>query len=367
MTLTITTQRMNQLEPEELIAAFMQEPPEEFQPWRFDINGETCFGFQCALDLFTTVSENVKKLRQQCDPWLPGFVKRLLKPNVLFVGTSVSEYALLPNLAQPEALYSAWMDGLRRVDAPFLIVKDIPKQSPLLTERENAFSEALMAYLAQQGFLIFSGQALGYVPICFSSRDEYLKRLSSNRRSNIKRRLKMFSKVAVQEIHTGSPEMTEDLIQFLYALYLKVYNNSYIHFDKLTLGFFRKVLSCVDNHGVVFVFRTEQKIIGFSLCFTYQDFLVEKYIGCQYPDSREHNFYYLSWFYKLDYCLKHGLKTLIVGWTSPEIKAYLGAEFTQTYHAVYIKNPMLRWLGAKIRFLFESDRQTLEKLQSSKK
>jgi predicted N-acyltransferase len=175
----------------------------------------------------------------------------------------------------------------------------------------------------------------------------------------------MFSKVSVQELRLDE-SIGEPLLETLYELYLNVYNNSYIHFEKLTFPFFKKVFTNPENNGFVLLFYVGEKMIGFSLCFEVGDRLVEKYIGSLYPESREHNLYFLSWFYKLEYCMRHQFKMLIVGCTSAEIKAYLGAEFTQSYHAVYIPNPVLRWLAQKAKPLFETDRKTLEKLQGDK-
>jgi hypothetical protein len=354
---------LNRLEPEGFIDAFACEPPENFSSLRFKTPQGDFYGFIAELDLFTTVSENLKTLRQRYERWVPPFIKNFFRQRVLFIGTPISEYAILPASLEPDALKTLWLSEFGKTNAAFLIVKDLPKQSPLLTDEENRFSERMLAFLEQQGFLILSGQALGYVNIDFNSREEYLKKFHSRRRNNLKRKLKKFSMVSVQEIRTGDPALDNSLCEALYSLYLNVYENSYIHFEKQRFPFFKKVLTDPDNQGVIFLFYTAEKLIGFAMCFNYQNMLVEKYIGSLYPDSREHNLYYLSWFYKLDFCIRHRLRRMIVGCTDPEIKAYLGAEFTQSYHAVYIPNPVLRWLGRKIRVLFESDRKTLEKLQ----
>ena len=39
----------------------------------------------------------------------------------------------------------------------------------------------------------------------------------------------------------------------------------------------------------------------------------------------------------------------------PEVKAQLGARFTMTRHAVFIRNPLLRALGRRFAGHFESD------------
>jgi len=58
--------------------------------------------------------------------------------------------------------------------------------------------------------------------------------------------------------------------------------------------------------------------------------------------------------------LRHGLRHYIAGWTDPEIKRYLGAKFTFTRHAVYVRNPLLRAILRRFSSAFESDRAALE-------
>jgi predicted N-acyltransferase len=86
---------------------------------------------------------------------------------------------------------------------------------------------------------------------------------------------------------------------------------------------------------------------------------VDKYIGLVYPEARNFNLYFVSWFQNLEYALKRGLKTYIAGWTDPKVKASLGAKFTMTRHAVYVRNWLLRSLISRFKHVFESDTKVL--------
>jgi uncharacterized protein len=85
--------------------------------------------------------------------------------------------------------------------------------------------------------------------------------------------------------------------------------------------------------------------------------LLDKYVGFAYPQAREFNLYFVSWFHNLEYALERGLKCYVAGWTDPEIKRHLGARFTFTHHAVYIRNPWLRRLLSHFKHHFEADSQ----------
>ncbi|TAJ16501.1 MAG: GNAT family N-acetyltransferase, partial [Rugosibacter sp.] len=64
------------------------------------------------------------------------------------------------------------------------------------------------------------------------------------------------------------------------------------------------------------------------------------------------------------YALEQGLRYYVAGWTDPEIKRHLGASFTFTCHAVYIRNALLRQAMRPFKRLFESDRRWHETTRS---
>lgn len=346
---------LNLLEPENLVHAFLDAPPEGFVPITINGNAKPLPGFITRLDLSVAADKTAKKLLNKMRWLLP-------KPRTLFIGTTVSEYALFPAGVEPGKLKEQVLSKLHELGFPFLIIKDIPQESPILSNEENTFSKQLISHLKENDFLIVSGQALAYVPIDFPSVDAYLERFSKSRRKDFRRKLRSLDKITIDRISTGDGFSNDSLVETLYALYLNVFNKSEIHFDKLSFPFFKKVLQDKQNGGIVFLYRHQDAIIGFNICFFVKGYLVDKYIGFHYPEAQQFNLYFLSWFYNLSFCIEHNLKVFIAGWTDPEIKAYLGANFTSTYHAVYIKNPLVRFLMNKVKFLFEPDKKMLEKM-----
>lgn len=345
---------LNLLEPVHLVDAFLDAPPEGFTPVALEVDAQKAPAFVTKLDISTTAEKDVKE-------FLKKFGRLLPKLKTLFVGTTVSEYALFPDGVLPMALKKAAIIRLRQLKAALLIFKDIPDASPLLGDKENAFSRELVSTLERAGFIIMQGQALAYVPVDFASSGEFIQRFSKSRRKDFKRKLRSFSDITVEAVRTGAPFFNDAAMEFLYALFINVYNQSEVHFDKLTLKFFKRIFTDEKNNGVVFLYRHNERIIGFNLCFVSGGNLVDKYVGFVYPDARDHNIYFLSWFYNLDYCASNGLKNFVAGWTDPEIKAYLGARFTYTLHAVYIKNLFLRVALKRFKKFFESDKKALEK------
>ena len=341
----------NQLEPSGLIHQFEQHPPEGFallENWPTP-------AFTAPFDLLTTADDALKArlLSLPAGKWL----SQKLRLQTDFVGTTVSEYALLP-----QGMDAAQLAQQLRASAGrkmLTIVKDLPQSSPLLSDEDNAFSKAVFEALKQQGFIAVEGQALAYVPITFASLDEYLAGLSKSRRSNLKRKLKSRAQLSIERIPSGSAFASDERVDEYYALFDAVYAQSEIHFDKLTRAFFAGLLRDEANAGIVFEYRAIENgaLMGWNLCFEQGGKLIDKYIGLSYPAAREANLYFVSWMVNLEYAVERGLTHYVAGWTDPEVKAQLGASFTMTQHAVFIRNPMLRALGRRFSGLFESDSQ----------
>jgi predicted N-acyltransferase len=138
---------------------------------------------------------------------------------------------------------------------------------------------------------------------------------------------------------------------------MNVYEQSTVHFDCLSAEFFAAVLGDASCGGVLFLYRHAGALIGFNLCFEHDNMLVDKYVGFRYPQARDFNLYFVSWFRNLEYARARGLQWYVAGWTDPQVKQQLGARFTWTRHAVYVRNPLLRAVLRSQRRRFEADRE----------
>lgn len=345
----------NLLEPAGLIAQFLAHPPRDFSA---DATRDGAPYFVARFDLLTTMQPAAKRritalpLYRRWGEWL--------KPLTCFFGTTVTEYAPLPRRVDAAELAARIKADYGRRYA-FLIVKDTPQDSPLLDADSNAAAARFVDACRREGFVVVEGQALAYVPVDFASTDEYLSRLSPGRRKDIRRKLRSAAELEVETMPTGDARLEDPAVRAeFYSLFLNVYQQSELHFDLLTAEYFDAILRDAASGGVIFVYRREGRMIGFNLCYVCAGNLVDKYVGFAYPQARELNLYFVSWIRNLDYALQHGLKHYIAGWTDPEIKRYLGAKFTFTRHAVYVRNPLLRAILRRFSGAFESDRVVME-------
>jgi hypothetical protein len=335
----------NLLEPASLIRHFHDHPPEGFESVLLD--GVPAFATK--FDLSTTLEPAVRRRLNALPKW---------RPLTCFIGTTVSEYALFRSDSRPDELMSM-VSRLER-EYPFVIIKDIPTEATLVGDDALAYSGSVADACRKAGFVLVDGQALAYVPIDFTSTDEYLSRLSHARRKGLRRKLRSRESLEIEAVPAGDSRFNdESLLATLYALYRNVYDQSEIHFDLLTAEFFRAVLQDADVNGIVFLYRASGVLIGFNLCVWQNAMLIDKYVGFRYPEARDYNLYTVSWFHNLEYALQRGFRTYVAGWTDPEVKRHLGAHFTFTMHAVYVRNPILRTLLKPFKRFFESDRALL--------
>jgi hypothetical protein len=351
----IPTRLLHSLEPPGLIQHFLQCPPEGFDIVVSDVGQP---GFRVNFDLLTTVDAGTLRFINT----LPagGLVRQMLTWRTLFWGTTVTEYLTVPSqidsFASVESMLTTWQRSSR-----LCVLKDIPNQSPLLTEAERIAAVELIDACKSRGFILIAGQALAYVPIDFENVEEYLSRLSSSRRKNIRRKMRARADIQIEMMNTGCERLNNAaFLNELYELYLNVYRQSDIHFDKLSAEFFSAVFKDHSLDGHLFLYYSAGQLIGFNLCFIHNNMLIDKYIGFRYPAAREHNLYFVSWMENLAFALSRKLRHYVAGWTDPEIKAYLGAKFTFTQHAVYVRNPVLRRILAKLSGHFEHDKAWFE-------
>lgn len=322
----------NRIEPEPLVRHFAAHPPAGFES--ATVGGAPAF--VADFDLLTTAD---------------GLLRRLppLRARTLFVGTTVTEYAVLDG--EPQALVAEVVRHASRY--PFTIIKDLPAEPLLAGDAAFEHARRVVDACRAANFMIVEGQALAYVPIDFPSVDDFLSRMSHARRKNIRRKLRSRERLSIEEIPTGGDLDVDEL----YPLYRNVYDQSDVRFDLLTRDFFAAVLRDASIDGTVVLYRASGTLIGFNLCVFENAMYVDKYVGFRYPAAREHDLYTVSWFYNLERARERGCRFYIAGWTDPEVKRSLGARFTWTRHAVYIRNRALRAIARVATPLFESDRR----------
>lgn len=341
------------MEPEGLVEQFLAHPPRGFVAQRTRSGMPS---FVAPYDLLTTLDPDLRR-RIVALPLYRRWA-RLLRWRTRFAGCTVSEYAPLPVDASPDALVGELFE-LDAGASSLLVVKDLPDHSPLLDPAANARADAVAEALVARGFVLLEGMPLAWVPIDFDSPEEYLSRLSAARRKDIRRKLRVRERLQVDALPTGAPCFHQTpVLEAFYGLYVQVHAQSDVQFDLLEPAFFRAAFQDAGSGGIVFAYRSEGQLIGWNLCYEHAGMLVDKYVGFAYPQARAHNLYAVSWMHNLAYARARNLSHYVAGWTDTAVKRHLGARFSQTRHAVYLRQPLLRALLRRMAHRFAGEPRT---------
>jgi predicted N-acyltransferase len=337
---------------------FREHPPVGFT-CETDASGLTLFFTD--FDLLTTL-DTAARARLAKLPFSAALTRRLRFP-ARFAGTTITEYAPLPEAVSPADMLNRLLP--RPGDEQALaILKDIPDASPFLSGEDNAYADELARLAVERGFIEVKGQALAYLPLDFGDIDGYFAKLSRERRKNLRRKMKTRGLMEVETIALGDARFSNQaFLGELYEMYLEVYKQSRIHFDLLSPSFFAALFGGAGGNvnGLVVCYRRQGVLAGYNICLIHNDLMIDKYIGFRYPLSRELNLYFVSWLVNLEIALERRCAAYIAGWTDPEVKASLGAKFTFTRHLVWVGNPVLRRLLRPLRRFFESDSNSLNR------
>ena len=328
---------VNALEPSWYIDIFHYHPPDGFKSGERE--GLTYFvgGF----DLSSRLAASSR---------LAGLVKVILpSPSILFIGQSTCEFCPLPSDQSDEDILTTLFELLEETRAAAVLVLNLPLSAPFLREDDNARSRRLLSFLERSCFEILGGEALWYVPIDFSSTQDFLKTLPSRHRHRIRRNLKSRRDVEVKLI-TGKPDVISARdFDLLYLLSENVAQASKEQFVHISRGWHQEFFARWDESCRLFLFYVGGKLAGFTLGVVSNDSFIFKTTGLDYSISRNYKLYFVAWFHMLDYCIQSKLRYFVAGQSNDAIKSYLGATPTPTVHAIHFRKPVLRWAVRRLK------------------
>ena len=326
----------NAIEPPWFVDIFHRHPPDGFQSGKRD--GLTYF--VGSFDLSS---------RLGASPRLAGLAKLFLpSPRFLFIGQSTCEFCPLPDRSDSDIVATVFA-LLNETRAAAALVLNLPWGAPFLGDDDNRRSRNLLSSLEHARFEPLWGDALWYVPIDFSSTEEFLRALPSRHRQRIRRNLKARHEVEVRLL-TGSIDLISDRdFDELFLLSENVVAASEEAFVHISRGWHQEFFARWDERCRLFLYYVGDKLAGFTLGIVTNGSFIFKTTGLDYDISRKYRLYFVAWFHMLDYCIRCGLRFFIAGQSNDAIKSYLGAISTPTVHAVYFRNPALRWAARHLK------------------
>lgn len=273
------------------------------------------FVMDYALD--TTVQGKIKKFTSKLRSLFP----KLLSMRLLCVGSAVTDSAQI---------------GLKNqlnIEIIHILNEKLEEVANLEKASVIAFKDVAEADLAKLkiplqtlGFSIVDNMPVAKNSINFNNLDDYLASLSYSTRKGLRRKMKSFAQLRIEEHDGMPPKITE-----IYQLYLNCYEKSELKFEKLNEYFFENLVKLLPNNCRFVLYYFGEKLIGFNCLLHSNGVLMDKYIGLDYAKSHELNLYSLSWIHNIQMCIRDGFHTFQSGQAAYETKLSLGASLEQTY------------------------------------
>jgi len=302
--------------------------------------------FLCLYALDTTLDEgflrrSVRRLQRR----FPGF----LKLRLACVGSPCTETGAIgfhPELSgeHRRRLLTEMLSFFDQVAATercgLIGLKDIPEQ----------VSAEFGDLLAARGYAAIGGLPTAWLDIDFKTIDEYLCRLSSGTRKDMRRKMKAAGQVRV-EIRTDFGEFLPEVM----ALYRDTRNRSELQFEELTSAYFQGVLDRMSGRSFCAFYFVGSKLLAANLILHDERVAIDKFFCMDGDKGRPYNLYFLSWFTNLRYCLDNGLSRYQSGQANYENKLRLGSKLTANAMYFRHRNPLLQGLLRLVSQLFAAD------------
>ncbi len=200
-------------------------------------------------------------------------------------------------------------------------IKDIPEpMQPMWRQAVQALKCASLP-----------GLPTAYLDIDFACMDEYMARLSSSTRKDMRRKMKVAEAVEIQ-----TATSLGDILPQVMALYHDTRNRSDWQFEELTEDYFRGVLANMTGQSFCTLYYVHGELLAANLLVQDEHTLIDKFFCMNGEAGRKYNLYFLSWFTNIRFCLEHGITRYQSGQAYYENKLRMGSKLTR--NQMYFKH-----------------------------
>jgi hypothetical protein len=185
--------------------------------------------------------------------------------------------------------------------------------------------------------------------IDFNSMEEYLSRLSSAARKDLRRKMRVAPEVRVIRSRNISP-----FLDRIYKLYLETVARGPMALGMHKRLFFEKICERVPGAEYTLYF-VQEELVAFNLLVVKQEAMVDKFFCMDYGLGRKYNLYVLSWLENVRTCVELKIPLYYAGQGTEKTKAHLGATFIPSFilfkHRQPVFDRLLVWQSAMINKL----------------
>lgn len=300
-----------------------------------------CFLMDFALD--AGVQGRVRKIYSLLKKITPGF----FKTRVLFCGLPMGQGRLglkgdTKNIL--EVICSALEEIAVEEKASMIFFKDF----------NPSYNNALN-YLRKKGFVRMNSLPFTEMDITFNSFEDYVKKLSSATRYDIRRKLrKVDGKVSIDlEVKN---ELNDEELKDVHNLYQQAANRHEVNFENVPLAFFRNISKNMPKEARFFLWKSNGKLISFCFCLISGGLFMDYYFGMDYSVAYDYNLYIWRFRDMMSWCIKNQITKYNMGQTGYEPKKRLDFDFIPLYIYGRHRNKIMNMFFGLFSKFFEPDR-----------
>lgn len=191
------------------------------------------------------------------------------------------------------------------------------------------FDRAIEEVLTARGYVRMSGLPVASLDLNgVSTLDDYLARLSSATRKDLRRKLRSATAIRVEDAHDIAPYASR--ITELYESTRAESRFDYGDFEKLPPDYFLRVSEALRERALFKLYWAGETLAAFNLLLIEPDRIIDKFLGMRYPLARHHNLYALSWVENVRHCIGSGARVLQTGQTAYCEKLRMGSRLVPT-------------------------------------
>lgn len=179
----------------------------------------------------------------------------------------------------------------------------------------------------------------------YTNMDDYFATLGPKTRKEMRRKLRHVA----DRLEIETTKDISNVIDDVYRLYRAVHDNGIMSFEVLTPAYFLNFCRYMPDNTVYFLYWLKdeagngRRLVGMDLCFHFGDRLLSKYTGMDYTVSRDLNLYFVGILSNLEWGIKNGMKSCVLGGGSYEAKKHMGARLIPLRTLTKIVNPFINW------------------------
>lgn len=217
-----------------------------------------------------------------------------------------------------------------------LLFKEIIAEINKIAKKEKAllinfkdFPQNYANILQRNGFVPIETYPDTKLEINFKSIEEYIENLSDATRYDIRRKIKNYSKLSPLTF-----EIEKDCskhIDRIYELYLNTVKNNDLIFEIIHKDFFINLTKNMPEETHFFLWRLNEKIVGFEVSSVINDTLLAHYIGFDYEIAYKYSLYFITFLDRIQWCIKNNIKYLKGGGFGYEPKKRLKFNFERNF------------------------------------